>query len=151
MSTVSFDGEDQRIHVGEWTRRATWVRRTDSSTPRGWSALIGVRRGVNLLVSGHQGGSSIHVEVWVGEPEESDGLAVIVGPDHTLLGTSAIPLCGCGDRGCGNANVQLNEDVEADDLARLIEILEGLDEVHVRPKYRHTWLGGLRDGEPVIE
>jgi hypothetical protein len=39
-----------------------------------WCALVGVRRGLKLVVTGPaKGEAPLSVEAWAGKPEESDG------------------------------------------------------------------------------
>jgi hypothetical protein len=98
-----------------------------SLDPRGgWRAVLGVRRGLKLLVTGYEGACSVRVEAWAGEPgDESDGVAVVGLRDGTLV-VARVPLCGCGDRGCGNAGVQLRKPVTGDEFPALVELLRSL-------------------------
>ena len=72
--TVTAFPEERRI-VGEgWGLRA---ERVEVLAGGAWRALIGVRRDLKLLVSGADLDYEVEVEAWAGEPEESDGVAVI--------------------------------------------------------------------------
>jgi hypothetical protein len=73
-----------------------------------WRAIVGVRRGLTLLVTWSHRSQELDVEAWAGEPEESDGIAVIDMADGDIR-LARIPLCSCGDRGCGNAGIQLSK------------------------------------------
>ena len=92
----------------------------------GWVALLGIRRGLKLLVSGDSGLLDLMVEAWAGEPgDSSDGVAMIELADGRLA-MARIPLCGCGDRGCGNAGIQLRKQIPAGDLPELVALLREL-------------------------
>jgi hypothetical protein len=91
----------------------------------GWVAVLGIRRGLTLLVTGEDERADLSVEAWAGEPDASDGVAVV-----ELAGGGAalarVPLCSCGDRGCGNAGVQFGKQLPADDLPALASLLRAL-------------------------
>jgi hypothetical protein len=108
-----------------------------------------LRRGVNLLVNADQYAESVWVELWAGEPEQSDGLAVTT-EDDSLGGVVRIPLCGCGDRGCGNAGVQLATTLAADDVPVLVETLRATPNVAGRPERGKTWRGEFEGESPVV-
>ena len=90
-----------------------------------WRALIGVRRGLKLLVTWSDQDKELDVEAWAGEPDETDGVAVIDagGGDIRL---ARVPLCSCGVRGCGNAGIQLAKWLPGNKLPALVELLRGL-------------------------
>jgi hypothetical protein len=72
MSEIAFDAERRRLTVGAWSARATWVR--SSLCPRAdgaWSALLGLRRGVNLLVNADQDNLPALVETLRATPDVS--------------------------------------------------------------------------------
>jgi hypothetical protein len=46
------------------------------------------------------------------------------GNDHLQL--ARVPLCGCGDRGCGNVGVQLCKQLAGDELPALVDLLREL-------------------------
>jgi hypothetical protein len=98
----------------------------------GWSAVLGVRRGLKLLVTGEDGRPDPLVEAWAGEPgDASDGVAVVELAGR--LAVARVPLCSCGDRGCGNAGIQLCKQVAADDLPELVVVLRALPWTDVVP------------------
>jgi hypothetical protein len=67
----------------------------------------------------------LEVEAWAGEPESTDGVAVIdVGDGDIRL--ARVPLCSCGDRGCGNAGIQLGKWLAGSELPALVELLRAL-------------------------
>lgn len=103
--TVSALPDEGRIAGDGWSLRAERVEVLGGGA---WRALIGVRRDLKLLVSGTNLGREVEVEAWAGEPEESDGVAVIDAGDGVSR-VARVPLCGCGDRGCGNAGVQFGK------------------------------------------
>jgi hypothetical protein len=99
----------------------------------GWSAVLGVRRGLKLLVTGDDEQPDPLIEAWAGEPgDSSDGVAVVElsgsGP-----AVARVPLCSCGDRGCGNAGIQLRKQVPAGDVPELIAVLRALPWTSVVP------------------
>ncbi len=134
---VRFDIDQSRVFVGPWTAKATWLEATQSSAP--WSgfgscsALVGIRRNAQLLVVGDDGAA----ELWAGEPDASDGLAIVV-EGGALRGVARIPLCGCGERGCGNAGLQLATEIPAQDLPALVNILRQLPDIPGHPRLHGT-------------
>jgi hypothetical protein len=89
--TVTAFPDERRIAGEDWSLRAERVEVLGGA----WRALIGVRRGLKLLVSGTDLGHEVEVEAWAGEPEESDGVAVIDAGD----GVPGWPGCRCADAG----------------------------------------------------
>jgi hypothetical protein len=150
VSEIAFDAERRRLTVGAWSARATWVRSSLCPGADGdWSAFLGLRRGVNLLVNADQDAQAVWVELWAGEPEESDGLAVTTDGD-TLVGVARIPLCGCGERSCGNTGLQLATTLAADDLPALVETLRATPDMSANPRRGETWWGEFAGGYPVV-
>jgi hypothetical protein len=91
-----------------------------------WVAVLGIRRGLKLRVAGDSRLLDLLIEAWAGEPESStDGVAVMELADGGI-GLARVPLCGCGDRGCGNAGIQLRKQIPADDLPALVALLRDL-------------------------
>jgi hypothetical protein len=110
---------DERRIAGEgWSLRAERVEVLGGA----WRALIGVRHGLKLLVSRTDLGHEVEVEAWAGEPDESDGVAVIDAGDGVPR-VARVPLCGCGDRGCGNAGVQFGKWLAGGELPALVGLL----------------------------
>jgi hypothetical protein len=114
--------DEPRIAGEGWSLRA---ERVDVLGDGKWRALIGVRRDLKLLVSGTNLGREVEVQAWAGEPGESDGVAVIDQGDG-LPKVARVPLCGCGDRGCGNAGVQFDQWLAAGELPALVQSLREL-------------------------
>jgi hypothetical protein len=122
-----------------WELRARWIR----GDPAGqWQALAGLQRGLTLLVAAAQAGvfpvadpDSLWVEAWAGEPDDSDGVAVIGDGQDRPLQLARVPLCSCGDRGCGNANVQLAKEITAAELGPLLTLLRDLPWAEAAPDY----------------
>lgn len=115
---TAYPGE-LRIAGEGWSLRAESVEVLGAG---GWRALIGVRRGLKLLVTGTGLGQEVEVEAWAGEPGDSDGVAVIEAADG-IPRVARVPLCGCGDRGCGNAGVQFGGLVAGSELPALTGLL----------------------------
>ena len=92
----------------------------------GWRAVLGIRRGLKLRVSGRDGQPGVLVAAWAGEPgDDTDGVAVVVLAGGGLA-LARVPLCGCGVRGCGNAGVQLRKVLPGRDLPELAGLLRAL-------------------------
>ncbi len=115
---TAFPGE-RRIASAGWSLRAERVEVLGGGA---WRALIGVRRDLKLLVSGTDLDAEVEVAAWAGEPEKSDGVAVIDAGDG-VPSLARVPLCGCGDRGCGNAGVQFGTWLTAAGLPQLVHLL----------------------------
>lgn len=119
---VTADPGSQQLAGQGWSLRAERVEMLNGS---GWRALVGVRRGLKLLVTCSGQARQLEVEAWAGEPEETDGVAVInAGNDDIRLGR--VPLCSCGVRGCGNAGIQLSKWLGGNELPALIDLLREL-------------------------
>jgi hypothetical protein len=111
-----------RIAGPGWSLRA---ERVELLGPGGWRALLGIRRGLQLLVTGTAGQPGLRVEAWAGEADESDGVAVIEAADGTRQ-LARVPLCSCGERGCGNVGIQLDKELDGGELAALVDLLREL-------------------------
>jgi hypothetical protein len=141
---VRADPRTRRIVGHDWSLRAERLD-TVEGFDHHWSALVGVRRGLNLLVTCID--QDLRAEAWAGEPEKSDGVAVIdIGEGDIRL--ARVPLCSCGDRGCGNARVQLYTWLDGAELPALVELLRDLPWTHTIPGrdfvLRGSGLGALR-------
>lgn len=147
---LDIDEAQRRIGVREWSKRATWVRLLASGE---FSALLPVRQGVSVLLTGYNHAATARMELWAGEPDTTDGLAVLV-QDWDLAGIARIPLCSCGERGCGNASTQFVVNVAAGELQPILEILGGLPDLPKlrvrRPDGVDTWDGRVEGGQAVV-
>jgi hypothetical protein len=84
-----------------------------------------VRPGLVAQITLHHDGTA-GIELWAGEPEETDGIAVLSDSGFPYA-MARIPLCSCGDRMCGNVPIQLNADpVSGETLLSTLELLDGL-------------------------
>ena len=119
--TVTAFPDERRIAGEDWSLRAERVEVLGGA----WRGLIGVRRGLKLLVSGTDLGCEVEVDAWAGEPEESEGVAVIDAGD-CVPRVARVPLCDCGDRGCGNAGVQFGKWLAGGELPALVGLLREL-------------------------
>jgi hypothetical protein len=106
-----------------------------------WRALVGVRRDLNLLATWTGRYRELAVEAWAGEPKESDAVAVIDTGDGVLR-LARVPLCSCGDRGCGNAGIQLSKCVAAGELPALVGLLRELPWTRTIPTSSNVLHGG---------
>ena len=140
---VSAEPRTRRITGDGWSLRADRVEVAGGGS---WRALVGVCRDLKLLVTADGQGQELDVEAWAAEPEESDGVAVIdLGEGSIRL--ARVPLCSCGDRGCGNAGVQLARRLPGHQLPALVELLRGLPWTHAVPTCENV-LRGQRPGRP---
>jgi hypothetical protein len=144
VGEVELDLRGGRLIGRTWSVRAEITRTTD----HGWEALLGIRPGLKLLVQLVEG--ETWVEAWVDTPEESDGVAVI-GSSDIPDGIAAIPLCSCGDRGCGNNELQLAKELDPDHLPDLIEALRDLPWITTVPNRDTVLRGSSLTGLPRIE
>ena len=120
----------QRRIVGPgWSLRAERVELLDG---KGWRALVGIRRGLKLLVARTDEPELLQVEAWTAEPGQSDGVAVVEARDGRLQ-VARVPLCGCGVRGCGNVGVQLFKYLPGGELPALVDLLRELSWTGVVP------------------
>ena len=90
-----------------------------------WRAVVGVRRDLKLLVTWRHQSQVLDLEAWTGEPEETEGVAVIDMGDGDIR-LARVPLCSCGDYGCGNAGIQLTKWLPGGELPALTELLREL-------------------------
>ncbi len=133
---MAADPRTRRITGDGWSLRADRVEVAGG----GWRALVGVCRGLKLLVTWDGQGQQLEVEAWAAEPEESDGIAVIdLGQGDIRL--ARVPLCSCGDRGCGNAGVQLARPLPGHHLPALVALLRDLPWTHTSPAHENVLRG----------
>lgn len=135
--TVTAFPAERRIAGESWSLRA---ERVEVLSGGAWRALIGVRRDLKLLVCGTNLGCDVEVAAWAGEPEESDGVAVIDAGDGVSQ-VARVPLCGCGDRGCGNAGVQFSKCLAAGELPALVGLLRKFPWSETIPDYSNVLRG----------
>jgi hypothetical protein len=136
--TVTAFPDERRIAGEGWSLRAERVEVLGGGA---WRALIGVRRDLKLLVSGTSLGCEVEVEAWAGEPEESDGVAVIDAGDGVSR-VARVPLCGCGDRGCGHAGVQFGKWLAGGELPALVGLLREFPWSEIIPAHSNVLRGG---------
>ena len=135
----------KRQLVGErWSLRAERVEMLKGTD---WRALIGIGCGFKLLVSSVGEAGGIDVEAWAGEPEETDGVAVIDTADGGVW-LARIPLCSCGERSCGNAGIQLAKCLPGNELPALVELLRALPWTDTIPTISNVLRG---DGLAAME
>ena len=125
---TAFPGKKRIVGPG-WSLRAERVDVLDGNT---WRALIGIRRGLKLLVAKADETGLLQVEAWTAEPGESDGVAVVEARDGRRQ-LARVPLCECGDRGCGNAGIQLWKYLPGGELPGLVDLLRELSWTGVVP------------------
>jgi len=133
---TAIPGQNRIVGPG-WRLRA---ERVELLAGNRWHALIGIRRGLKLLVAKTDEPALLRVEAWTAEPGQSDGVAVVeAGPGRWHV--ARVPLCGCGDRGCGNVGVQLSKYLPGGELPALVDLLRELSWTGVVPT-RSTVLRG---------
>jgi hypothetical protein len=132
------DGKPPSIHSHGWKLSAHWV---EGSKRR---ALLHVRKDASLLVEEADTAGKVMVELWTGEPGSSDGIALLMEPDGPAA-IAPVPLCACGDRGCGNTGIQFSGEIDAKDLGQLVQGLAALPWRHVDPTRLPHW----RAGDPL--
>ena len=119
---VTVSPAQHRIAGPGWSLRAERVELLEAGR---WRALLGICRGLRLLVTGQAGQPGLRVEAWAGEAGESDGVAVIEAADGTQQ-LARVPLCSCGERGCGNVGIQLDKELDGGELPALVDLLREL-------------------------
>jgi hypothetical protein len=112
----------RRVAGPGWSLRA---ERVDMLGAARWRALVGIRRGLKLLVTGTGQPDQLWVEAWAGEPGQSAGVAV-VDTGNAGPAVARVPVCRCGEPGCGNAGVQLSKQLADDELPALVDLLREL-------------------------
>jgi hypothetical protein len=150
VPNVEIDWGRKRVEVGRWGQRATLSSRACLGR-QVTEAILPVRKGVNLLlVIPDDDRTRVHVQAWEGEPDDSEGLSVVTDAVGAPIGIARIPLCSCGDRGCGNAGVQLSYPIAASVLPALVDLLDSLPSLAETPRRDRAWLGDLDElPEPV--
>lgn len=141
---IQIDLTENRLNGQTWMLRAEIIRMTEC----GWEAILGIRTGLKLLVQFVDG--ETWIEAWVDAPEDSDGVAVI-GSLDTPRGLAPIPLCGCGDRGCGNSGRQFAKELDPDLLPELILALRDLPWIAIAPTREMVLRGTSIIGLPKLE
>jgi hypothetical protein len=134
---VQADSGRRRLTGDGWSLLAD---RVETAGDSGWRALVGVKRGLHLLVIWNDRCDGLEAEAWAAEPGDSDGVAVIDTADGDLR-LARVPLCECGDRGCGNAGIQLRKWLAGDELPALVELLRDLDWTRVVPTRENVLRG----------
>lgn len=135
--TVTAVPGKRRIEGDGWSLRADRLERLAGND---WRALVGVRRGLNLLVTWSDQSTELDVAAWAGEPGETDGVAVIdFGSDDVRL--ARVPLCGCGDRGCGNIGIQFAKWLPGGQLPALVELFRELPWTQTIPTRSNVLVG----------
>lgn len=119
-SVISWDGDSQVLDVHGVPLA---VDKVSPLADGGFEATLTVRPGRLLrLTADSYVDDSVAVDLWAGTPDDSEGLAVLADAGEPTA-VAAIPLCGCGDRGCGNSGLQLDTEVTADEFLPLVRLL----------------------------
>jgi hypothetical protein len=142
-AVIAVPGKRQLVGEG-WSLRA---ERVEMLKGNDWRALIGIGCDVKLLVSLDDKAGELEVEAWAGEPEETDGVAVIDTADGGIW-LARIPLCSCGERSCGNAGIQLAKCLPGNELPALVELLRSLPRTGATPTISNILRG---DGLAAME
>jgi hypothetical protein len=142
-AVIPVPGERQLVGEG-WSLRA---ERVEMLKGNHWRALIGIGCGFKLLVGPGDEAGELDVEAWAGEPEETDGVAVIDTADGGIW-LARIPLCSCEERSCGNAGIQLAKCLPGNELPALVELLRALPWTDTTPTISNVLRG---DGLAAME
>ncbi len=138
---ITADPGSRRLIVPLGSIQASWIWGSADT----WIALVGVRDGLNLLVTppdpddvvqGKATGipphlktgpwrDKVRIEAWAGQPDDSDGIAVL-GREGVAEAIARVPLCGCGVRGCGNSGIQLDKRIWPSELFQIVDRLRHL-------------------------
>ena len=100
-------------------------------------AAVSVKRGLTVLLRSDLPESWI--SLWLGDPTDEVGVAIVKDRDGRPIGLSEIPLCTCGIRGCGNAGVQFATQVSEEVVPLVLNLIEGLPTVPTEPERGETW------------
>lgn len=129
--------DEQRIKGDGWSLRADYLELINDTD---WRAVVGVRNGLNLMVTWSERSADLDVEAWEGEPEETDGIAIIdIGDGDVRL--ARIPLCSCGVRGCGNSGLQFAKWLPGEKLPELVELFRELSWTDTAPSRSNVLRG----------
>lgn len=140
---VTFSADSGMLTGPGWELRAERVQDLGGGE---WRAFVGVRRGLGLLVTAESTGE-LGVDAWAGEPDDSDSVAVVDLGDGVLR-IARVPLCGCGERFCGNVGIQLSKLLAAEALPELISLLRRLPWTEAVPSRSNVVRG---DGLAALE
>lgn len=155
---LAADPKTGRIASSSWELHASWIH----SNGKQWIALIKVRENLALLVtSAHpddvarsraqgvppnlqmgQWRGKMRVEAWIGDPEFSEGVAVL-GMGSRPQSIAPIRLCSCGSRGCANSGRQLNRLIWPSQLREVVDTLRSLPWAKTEPDRDNVVRGGL--------
>ena len=105
---------------------------------RYFEATVQIRHKVFLSLQWDDPHSSIYVELFDGDADEP--LSDMIPPDkHALAvlpdrrgaprGIARVPLCSCGDRGCGNAGTQFAHAIPAESLPDVLAFVRELPDL----------------------
>ena len=91
-------GSDWQLAVERPIERAE--RLSPCHPDDGWSAVLGIRRGLKLLVTGNGQMPDLLIEAWAGQPgDSSDGVAVVdLAADGLAVARVPLPLSALGPR-----------------------------------------------------
>jgi hypothetical protein len=145
VTEARFDPRRKRLEVDGWSARVTPSGDVDLSEGEVVRVSLHIRQGVNLVVGVSENASEVSVETWAGEPDRSDGLAIVTDAEGEPLGIARIPLDATGERGSSNAQVQLYQLIPAGVLPAVVDLLGQLPDLAVVPQRGRTWLGDFTD------
>ena len=132
---MAADPRTRRITGDGWSLRADRVEVAGGS----WRALVGVCRGLKLLVTWDGPGQQLEVEAWAAEPEESDG-----SPLSTWVRvTSGWRGCPCAPAGTAvrQRGRPAGQAAARHDLPALVALLRDLPWTHTSPTRENVLRG----------
>lgn len=146
MAEVFADVEQRRLSIGDWSRRAEWTRHNEGGE---WAAAVGLRSRATLQLAWAQG-EPVHAVLWMAEPDDSPGGAVVVG-SRGIEGIMRIPVCECGEQSCADASFQFRGIFAADDIPALVEMFDLLPAVAAKLSDSNVWRPGDWDAIPRVD
>ncbi len=121
---ITWEGKGRTIDVGG---RAL-VARSVTPTGDGWVATVRLRSQADLTLTSREPSTVMaQVKLWTRPADKGVGMAVVIDREGRPASLASIPMCGCGERGCGHSGRQLDVGLTADELLGVISLLDPLD------------------------
>jgi len=144
MPCLTPDVDSASLLIGERSWKLLALQRVQDSEVFYIELISGICAELNEYMPG-----AVDISLWHGDPLEEVGIAVVVSADGTREGLVDIPLCGCGERMCGNVGVQFSHEVRCEQLPELLGYLEALPVLAAVPERGETWLHEF--DEPIAQ
>ena len=139
------DRENQRVGGTNWSMKTLDLPKGSPIT-----AIVQIREGV-LLQLDDEGNDSVWLSLFRRNSDQltssthsldEEGLAITVDRLRQPQGIAVVPLCSCGDRGCGNMGVQFSYSFSSSCVGRVIEYLKNLPDLDAPAERGLTVLHG---------